>query len=72
MVFFKILPVEGTVNSMEQKTRVLCKIYVQEFHLCIPLHPTPSSAAASAVSRFQRPIPVIGSSNTPPPPSGPA
>jgi hypothetical protein len=25
--------VEGTVNSMEQRTRVFCKIDVQEFHL---------------------------------------
>ncbi len=36
MVFFKIwnLPEDGTVNSMEQKTRVFfCQIEVQEFHL---------------------------------------
>ncbi len=26
-------PVEENVNSMEQKTRVFCLIYVQEFHL---------------------------------------
>ncbi len=26
-------PVEGTVNSMEQKTLVFCKLDVQEFHL---------------------------------------
>jgi hypothetical protein len=36
MVFFKIPnpPVEGTVNSMEQKTSVFCQTDVQEFHLC--------------------------------------
>jgi hypothetical protein len=28
-------PVEGTVNSMEQKTRVFCQIDVQQFHLWI-------------------------------------
>jgi hypothetical protein len=33
MVFCKNPPVEGTVNSMEQKTRVFCQIDVQEFHL---------------------------------------
>ncbi len=33
MVFFKNPPLEGTVNSMEQKTRVFCQIDVQEFHL---------------------------------------
>jgi hypothetical protein len=31
--FLKNPPVELTVNSMEQKTRVFCLIYVQEFHL---------------------------------------
>ncbi len=35
MVFFEIMPVEGTVNGMEQKTRVFCQTDVQEFHLCI-------------------------------------
>jgi hypothetical protein len=30
MVFFQNPPVEGTVNSMEQKTRVFCFV-VQEF-----------------------------------------
>ncbi len=33
MVFFKNPPVEGTVTSMEQKTRVFWLIDVQEFHL---------------------------------------
>jgi hypothetical protein len=27
-------PVEGTVNSIEHRTRVFCQIAVQEFHLC--------------------------------------
>jgi hypothetical protein len=68
MVFFKILLLEGTVNSKEQKTRVLCKIDVQEFHLWIPLPPKPSTSAAPAVSRFQRPIPLsMAQSNVPPP-----
>ncbi len=26
-------PVEGTVNSVEQKARVICQIGVQEFHI---------------------------------------
>jgi hypothetical protein len=30
---FSLNPQEGTVNSMEQKTRVFCSIDVQEFHL---------------------------------------
>ncbi len=33
MVFFKNPSVEGTVNSMEQKTRVFFQTDVQEFHL---------------------------------------
>jgi hypothetical protein len=33
MVFFKNPLVEETVNSIEQKTEVFCKIDVQEFHL---------------------------------------
>jgi hypothetical protein len=33
MVFCKNLPVEGTVNSMEQKTRVFPQSDVHEFHL---------------------------------------
>jgi hypothetical protein len=37
IVFFSNPPVEGTVNSMEEKTRVFCKIDVQEFHLSILL-----------------------------------
>ena len=39
--FPKNLLVEGTVNSMEQTTRVFCQIAVQEFHLCTLLivHP---------------------------------
>ncbi len=36
MVFFKNPPVEGTVNSMRQKTWVFCQIDVQEFHLSCP------------------------------------
>ncbi len=31
--FLSNLPVEGTVNTMEKKTQVLCKTVVQEFHL---------------------------------------
>jgi hypothetical protein len=33
--FLSYPPVGGTVNSMEQKTRVFRQIYVQEFHLSI-------------------------------------
>ncbi len=35
MVIFEIMPVEGTVKSMEQNTRVLCQTDVQEFNHCI-------------------------------------
>jgi hypothetical protein len=35
MVFRKNLPVEGTVNSMEQKIRAFSQIEVQEFYLFI-------------------------------------
>jgi hypothetical protein len=31
-------PVERTLNSMEQKTRVFCSTDVQEFHLWVQLH----------------------------------
>jgi hypothetical protein len=35
MVFCEIMPVEGTVSSTEQKTRLFFQTDVQEFHLCI-------------------------------------
>jgi hypothetical protein len=36
--YFEVKICKETMNSMEQKTRVFCEIYVQEFHLWICLY----------------------------------